>query len=104
MADEVLYPKVDYDADLPPDTMATLDMNGVDPQLFRRLDGWKEPAPEAEASYFQAIFNGFNPFFFFLSSYLSFFSSVWRQRAGWNGRSTSPGTQGAGARPGGGVE
>ena len=47
MADEGLYPKVDYDVDLPPDTMATLDMNGVDPHLFRRLDGWKEPA-EAE--------------------------------------------------------
>lgn len=40
VADAAMYPSVNYDTELPPDTLATLDMNGVDPHKFRRLDAW----------------------------------------------------------------
>ena len=91
VADETMYPKVDYDSELPPDawhgcgmlrilffrcgfghffflrlfgvyneiqwfrylpkdTLATLDMSGVDPHKWRRLDGWSEKLADAASS------------------------------------------------------
>jgi len=44
LADEIMYPAVDFESDLPPDTMAALDMSGVDPSKWQRLQHWKEAA------------------------------------------------------------
>ncbi|CAJ1354420.1 unnamed protein product [Effrenium voratum] len=36
-ADEGLYPELDYEADLPPDAIALMDMSGIDPSQWKRL-------------------------------------------------------------------
>lgn len=50
VADETMYPKVDYDSELPPDTLAAVDMSGVDPHKWRRLDNWAVAAAAISAA------------------------------------------------------
>jgi len=50
VADESMYPKVNFDSDLPPDTLAALDMSGVDPHKWRLLEDWAKKSTTRESA------------------------------------------------------